>query len=180
MRTFVILSEAKNLLSFYWTIMNLSSKNNLPMRTSNISLIATFCIAIFLASSCKNNQEQRAPNIILILADDLGYGELGCYGQAIIETPNIDKLAAQGVRFTQFYSGSPVCAPSRCALLTGKHPGHMYIRNNDEWDDRGNVWNYDSCNKYPYIEGQRPMPDTIETIGKMLQQKGYKTALIGK
>lgn len=116
----------------------------------------------------------------MILADDLGYNELGCYGQEIIETPNIDKLAAQGLIFEDFYSGSPVCAPSRCALLTGKHPGHMYIRNNDEWDKRGNVWGFEACNENPYLEGQRPMSDTIQTIGKMLQDQGYETALIGK
>jgi len=70
------------------------------------------------------------PNIVYILADDLGYNELGCYGQDKIETPNIDALAASGIRFTQHYSGSPVCAPSRCVLMTGKHTGHAYIRGN--------------------------------------------------
>ena len=68
------------------------------------------------------------PNIIFILADDLGYGELGCYGQTKIRTPRIDRLAAEGLRFSQHYSGSPVCAPSRCTLLTGKHTGHASIR----------------------------------------------------
>lgn len=69
-------------------------------------------------------ENDSKPNIIYILADDLGYGELGCYGQEKIETPNIDKLAQEGMRFTQHYAGSPVSAPSRCMLLTGKHPGH--------------------------------------------------------
>ena len=72
----------------------------------------------------------RKPNIIFILADDLGYGELGCYGQQKIKTPNIDKLAAEGMRFTQCYAGSPVCAPSRCVLMTGFHTGHAIIRGN--------------------------------------------------
>src|SRR5438105_2011014 len=72
----------------------------------------------------------RRPNIIFILADDLGYGDLGCYGQTQIKTPNIDKLAAEGMRFTQFYAGSTVCAPSRCALMTGLHTGHAYVRGN--------------------------------------------------
>jgi len=129
--------------------------------------------------SCTKMPESK-PNIILILADDLGYNELGCYGQEIIETPNIDKLAEEGMRFTQFYSGSPVCAPSRCALLTGKHPGHMYIRNNDEWRERGEVWSYEAMNADPNLEGQRPLPDTTFTLGKMLQQQGYKTAIVGK
>ncbi len=66
------------------------------------------------------------------MADDLGYNELGCYGQKIIKTPNIDRLAEEGMRFTQFYSGSPVCAPSRCVLLTGLHTGHAYVRDNYE------------------------------------------------
>src|SRR5437588_12387058 len=72
----------------------------------------------------------RRPNIILILADDLGYGDLGCYGQAKIKTPNLDKLASEGVRFTDVYAGSTVCAPSRCALMTGFHTGHAWIRGN--------------------------------------------------
>jgi hypothetical protein len=71
------------------------------------------------------------PNIIFILADDLGYGDLGCYGQTKIRTPNLDRLAAEGMRFTSFYAGSTVCAPSRAALLTGRHTGHTTIRGND-------------------------------------------------
>ena len=78
------------------------------------------------------DQAATTPNIIFILADDLGYAELGCYGQQKIETPNLDRLAAQGMRFTQHYSGSPVCAPSRCTLLIGKHTGHAYVRDNYE------------------------------------------------
>ncbi|MBT4757368.1 MAG: sulfatase-like hydrolase/transferase [Opitutae bacterium] len=87
-------------------------------------------------ASSQNKVEvaESHPNIIYILADDLGYGELGCYGQEKIETPNIDKLRSEGIKFTQHYSGSAVCAPSRCVLLTGKHSGHAYIRGNDEWE----------------------------------------------
>src|SRR5260221_185998 len=72
----------------------------------------------------------RKPNIIFILADDLGYGDLGCYGQTKIKTPSLDKLAAEGIRFTSFYAGSTVCAPSRCTLMTGLHTGHAFIRGN--------------------------------------------------
>src|SRR6058998_1279093 len=72
----------------------------------------------------------QKPNIIFILADDLGYGDLGCFGQKVIQTPNIDRLAAEGMRFTQVYAGDTVCAPSRCALMTGKHSGHGRIRGN--------------------------------------------------
>lgn len=126
------------------------------------------------AWACQKTTETQRPNIIYILADDLGYGELGCYGQKKIKTPNIDRLAAEGMRFTQHYSGSPVCAPSRCMLLTGKHSGHAYIRNNDEMREKGDVWND------PSIEGQRPLPPGTTTIGTLLQSAGYTTAAIGK
>jgi arylsulfatase A-like enzyme len=76
------------------------------------------------------NEVQSKPNIIFIIADDLGYGDLGCYGQKIIRTPNLDRLAAEGMRLTRHYSGNAVCAPSRCVLMTGKHPGHAFIRDN--------------------------------------------------
>ncbi len=143
-----------------------------------VFLVSVVFLSVF--SGCNSVKKPNKPNIILILADDLGYNELGCYGQEIIETPNIDKLVNEGMRFTEFYSGSPVCAPSRCALLTGQHPGHMYVRGNDEWSERGDVWSYKAMNADPNLEGQRPLPDTTFTIGKMLQQQGYKTAVVGK
>ena len=113
------------------------------------------------------------PNIIYILADDLGYNELGSYGQSLIETPNLDTLAAEGIRFTQHYAGSPVCAPSRCVLLTGKHTGHAHIRGNDEWSERGDTWNFAAAVKDPNLEGQRPIPAGTNTIGSVLQTAGY-------
>ena len=125
-------------------------------------------------------QTGRPPNIILIVADDLGYGDLGCYGQTFIETPNIDALAKDGIRFTQFYSGSAVCAPARCVLLTGKHSGKAYIRGNDEWADRGEVWDYAKAAADPILEGQRPIPANTITLGKVLQQAGYSTGCVGK
>ncbi len=109
-------------------------------------------------------QPTRKPNVIFILADDLGYAELGCYGQKKIKTPHLDKLAANGMRFTHFYAGSPVCAPSRCTLMTGKHPGHAVVRNNF---DVGN-------------DVQHPLPDDAVTIARILQALGYATAGIGK
>ena len=114
------------------------------------------------------------PNVIFILADDLGYGELGCFGQEKIRTPNIDRIAAEGMKFTQHYSGSPVCAPSRCVLLTGKHTGHAYIRDNSEMNERGEVW------RNPLVEGQYPLPENTFTIGRMFQNAGYATGAIGK
>lgn len=107
---------------------------------------------------------ERKPNIVFILADDLGYAELGCYGQKRIKTPNIDRMSREGVRFTNCYSGSPVCAPSRCVLLTGKHTGHAFVRDNHEIEP----------------EGQLPLPDGIVTLPKLLKECGYSTALIGK
>jgi arylsulfatase len=116
----------------------------------------------------------RQPNIILILADDLGYNEVGVYGQKKIRTPNIDRLAREGVRLTDHYSGSPVCAPSRAVLLTGLHTGHAYIRDNDEMGFRGDVW------RDPALEGQRPLPAGTFTMASMLKRAGYATAAIGK
>ena len=81
------------------------------------------------------NSFARKPNIIFILADDLGYNELGCFGQKWIKTPYIDRLAKEGIKFTQHYSGQAVCAPCRCVLMTGKHTGHAYIRDNGDPKD---------------------------------------------
>jgi len=117
---------------------------------------------------------RRPPNIVFILADDLGYAEVGAYGQQKIRTPNIDRLAAEGMRFTQHYAGSPVCAPSRCTLLTGMHTGHAYIRDNDEMAFRGDVWRDLS------LEGQRPLPEGTRTVATLLREAGYATGAIGK
>jgi arylsulfatase len=133
-----------------------------------------------LFGGCNNTKSERKPNIIYILADDLGYAELGCYGQEKIETPNIDALAKNGMRFTQHYTSSPVCAPARCMLLTGKHSGHAQIRSNDEWAERGDVWDFEAASNNPYLEGQRPMKPETQTIGSLLQHAGYKTGIVGK
>src|SRR5438309_6581184 len=89
-------------------------------------------IVAFLSIIPAHAGDAKKPNIIYILADDLGYAELGCYGQKKIKTPRLDKMAAQGLRFTQHYAGNAVCAPSRCVLMTGLHSGHAQIRNNSE------------------------------------------------
>jgi arylsulfatase len=130
---------------------------------------ALLSLAIFFAlASCSLVEEETGenpkPNIIFILADDLGYNELGCYGQEIIRTPHIDQLAKSGMRFTQHYSGSPVCAPSRSVLMTGLHTGHTYTRDNREIKP----------------EGQQPIPDSALTIAEVLKEQGYTTAAIGK
>ena len=139
-----------------------------------------FITVLFSFSGYSQTKQEKLPNIIIFLADDLGYGETGAYGQKIIETPNVDKLAKNGMKFTQHYAGAPVCAPSRCVLLTGLNTGHAYIRGNDEWKERGDVWNYLKVIKDPGLEGQRPIPDSIVTIAEILKTAGYKTALIGK
>lgn len=132
--------------------------------------------------SCKREEsvKENKPNIIYILADDLGYGELGVYGQEKIKTPNIDALASSGLLFTQHYSGSPVCAPSRYMLMTGKHAGHARIRSNDEWAERGPVWDYEKAVNDPNLEGQRPILNSTVTLGELFQAAGYKTAIVGK
>ncbi len=114
------------------------------------------------------------PNLIYVLADDLGWGEVGAYGQTKIRTPRLDLLAAEGLRFTQHYAGSAVCAPSRCVLLTGLHTGHAFIRGNDEMAHRGDVWND------PELEGQRPLPEGTVTLARLLEQAGYATGMAGK
>ncbi|WP_276483649.1 arylsulfatase [Paraflavitalea pollutisoli] len=124
-------------------------------------------------------KDARRPNIVYILADDLGYGELGCYGQQRIKTPNIDLLAQNGLRFTQHYT-FPVCAPSRYALMTGQHSGRAYIRGNDEWTERGPVWDFKAMEANPFLEGQRPIPDSTRTIAEICQAAGYTTGMVGK
>ena len=142
-------------------------------------LLICFCLWTGLLFSCTKSNDSK-PNIIYILADDLGYGELGSYGQKIIETPHLDGLAKAGMRFTNHYTGAPVCAPARCVLLTGQHAGHAYVRGNDEWGQRGKVWDYDAMFENSFLEGQRPLPDSIWTIAEVLQEGGYKTGMIGK
>ena len=100
---------------------------NIPFRI----IILINLIILSISSNVKaSKKESRKPNLIFILADDLGYGDLGCFGQKKIKTPNIDRLADKGMKLTQFYAGSTVCAPSRCVLMTGLHTGHAYIRGN--------------------------------------------------
>ncbi|NQU55227.1 MAG: sulfatase-like hydrolase/transferase, partial [Bacteroidetes bacterium] len=136
---------------------------------------------LMLGSACQTEEKiNPQPNIIYILADDLGYAELGCYEQDKIETPNIDQLAKEGMMFSQHYSGSAVCAPSRSVLLTGKHSGHTDIRNNGPWSSRGDVQNIFAMLKDSTLEGNLPLQDETITIGNLLQNAGYKTGMSGK
>ena len=116
----------------------------------------------------RQKSANRKPNIILIMADDLGYNELGCYGQKKIHTPNIDALAAGGMRFTQLYGGSAGCAPSRCNLMSGMHGGHAYVRDNHE------IGSWES------YRGQLPLPAEIKTVAEDLKNDGYHCGAFGK
>ncbi len=136
------------------------------------ALLKILIIALCLVA-CKNSKqgvksenikENKNPNVIYILADDLGYGDLSLTGQDKFDTPNIDKLATEGMVFTQHYSGATVCAPSRSALLTGMHTGHTVVRGNKE----------------VLPEGQHPIPTETYTMAEMLKEAGYKTSVYGK
>lgn len=143
-------------------------------------LILGLCFTIGCSQKASSDSERESSNIVYILADDLGYGELGAYGQQKIETPNIDDLARGGMIFTQHYAGSPVCAPSRYMLMTGRHPGNAYIRGNDGMPERGDVWNFEAMRENPGLEGQRPIPDSTFTMAEMLKKAGYRTGAVGK
>ena len=117
---------------------------------------------------------KRRPNVVFIVADDLGYADVGCYGQKKIRTPNIDRLAAEGMRFTQAYSGNPVCAPSRCTLMTGYHTGHAQVRNNRQVGGTEG-WVLGST-----IGGQWPIAEDTFTVAKLFKRAGYATGAFGK
>lgn len=130
-----------------------------------LSVIAMIlCLSQWVGMATVFGESGRKPNIVLIVADDLGYRELGCFGQEKIRTPNLDRLATQGMRLTQHYCGNAVCAPSRCVLMTAKHPGHAYIRSN----------------KGTPPEGQEPIPASEITVAELLQKQGYVTGGFGK
>lgn len=137
-----------------------------PLVVSSMSLFA-------LLSACGRDgnkmpvAETQQPNIVFILTDDLGYGDLGCYGQQTLKTPHIDQLASDGIRFTQFYAGSPVCAPSRASLMTGRDSGHCRVRGNYE------------TGKYGFGGELELLPSDV-TLAEVLKREGYQTAMIGK
>ncbi|MEQ1841817.1 MAG: sulfatase-like hydrolase/transferase, partial [Verrucomicrobiales bacterium] len=122
-------------------------------------LFALACLALSAAAAAADR-----PNIIFILCDDLAQGDLGCYGQKLITTPHLDRMAAEGTRFPQLYSGTSVCAPSRSSLMTGQHTGHCPIRANREIQP----------------EGQKPLPEETVTVAQILKSAGYATACMGK
>ena len=112
-----------------------------------MSVRFSLLLAVML-SAMASAADARRPNVVVFLADDLGYGELGCYGQKKILTPRLDKMASEGLRFTNAYSGNAVCAPSRCSLMTGLHQGHAWVRDNRTYG----------------VEGQTPLPASTVTM----------------
>lgn len=130
-----------------------------------LSLLSLIALSLTGCSSPGKSPEMApSPNIVFILADDLGYADLGSYGQTRISTPHLDRMAQEGMRFTRFYAGSTVCAPSRSSLLTGQHTGHTPIRGNKEVRP----------------EGQWPLGDTTMTLAELLKEAGYATGAFGK
>lgn len=138
---------------------------------AQLCAFVAFSVCCVFALCCPGRAEAQAakrPNIVFILADDLGYGELGSYGQQKIMTPNLDKLASEGMRFLDHYTGAPVCAPARCTLMTGQHLGHAEIRSNKD-SGNGRI--------YP---GQWPITEQVVTIAEVLNEAGYATGGFGK
>src|SRR5688500_2667572 len=132
-----------------------------------------FVLCLLLAGVLLSSPVARAadkPNVIFILCDDLGYGDTGPYGQKKIKTPNLDRMAAEGMRFTQHYAGSTVCAPSRACLLTGQHTGHTVVRGNPG----------SAVKELKQAKGDRPLPADTVTFAELCKRAGYATAIIGK
>lgn len=135
-----------------------------------LCLLNAVLLLIPISAAFASEPERPRLNVVFIVADDLGWGETGCYGQEKIPTPNIDRLAAQGMRFTRHYAGAPVCAPSRCVLLTGRHLGHAEVRGNQQ-----------ASRSFPqFNEGQHPLSESARTFLQLFQEARYATAAMGK
>ena len=154
--------EIAKLMNFETTTGNNSQMMMEPTKAKGP--VKLLCFLLVCLATVPVAAADRAPNIIYIMADDLGYGDLSCFGQTHFETPNIDRLAAEGITFTDYYAGSTVCAPTRCVLLTGMHTGHAFVRGNREVNP----------------EGQAPMPADIVTLPRRLKDAGYTTGMFGK
>ncbi|MCH4147640.1 MAG: arylsulfatase [Prevotella sp.] len=150
------------------------------MQNKTLSFIATgLAVMVPTASYSKNANPIKKPNILYIMCDDMGYGDLGCYGQPYISTPNIDKLATEGMLFTQAYAGSPVSAPSRASLMTGQHTGHGEVRGNKEYWINAPIVMYGS-NKDFAVVGQHPYDPGHIILPEIMKDNGYSTAMFGK
>ena len=150
--------------SFLISIERKPGVARLPPRFMKTLTLALLSLAVAVAPTAAVAAKAAKPNIIYIMLDDAGYGDYGCYGQKKFATPHIDRMAQEGLRFTDHYSGSTVCAPTRCSLMTGLHTGHCYVRGNREVQP----------------EGQASMPADIVTVPRLLKQVGYTTGMFGK
>ena len=137
-------------------------------------------VSAALPTSVYDPAQMSRPNIIFIMCDDMGYGDLGCYGQQLIETPNLDRMAKEGMRFTQAYAGSPVSAPSRASFMTGQHAGHTHVRGNREYWHRALQQNAFGGNADYSIIGQEPYLMNHKIIPELMKEAGYNTGMFGK
>ena len=152
------------------TMNNRNSSNRWPMALAALQVMP---FALFA-----QNTDQR-PNILFIMCDDMGYGDLACYGQPYIHTPHIDQMAREGMRFTQAYAGSPVSAPSRATLMTGQHTGHTHVRGNKEYWRGVPMVQYGQNEDYAIV-GQEPYDPQHTILPEMLKDNGYTTGVFGK
>lgn len=141
--------------------------------------ISIFSGALLASISSVCASSQQKPNIIFILCDDMGYGDLGCYGQKYISTPNIDRMAQEGMRFTQAYAGSPVSAPSRATIMTGQHSGHSHVRGNKEYWINVPLMKYGANDEYTVV-GQEPYDPNHIILPEIMKKNGYTTGMFGK
>ena len=147
------------------------------MNYKSISLISGTLLLFTL--SANGQKKDSKPNIIFILCDDMGYGDLGCYGQPFIRTPHIDAMASEGMRFTQAYAGSPVSAPSRASFMTGQHTGHCEVRGNKEYWGNSPIIMYGNNKEYSVV-GQHPYDPDHVILPEIMKDNGYTTGMFGK
>ena len=134
-----------------------------------VALAAALTLQPLLGQGAQTESIPENPNVIFVMCDDMGYGQLGCYGQKVIKTPRIDQMAKEGLRLSDYYYGTSVCASSRCSLMTGQHVGHAHI-----------CGNYEIMRSVENESGQLPIPDETITVAEKMSEAGYSTALIGK
>ena len=140
------------------------------------ALAVVACPSVMLAA---DKPDSDKPNIVFILCDDMGYGDLACYGQKYIQTPNLDRMAAEGMLFTQAYAGSPVSAPSRASLMTGQHSGHGHVRGNKEYWTNASLMKYGNNDEYTVV-GQEPYDPGHIILPEIMKKNGYTTGMFGK
>ncbi|MBQ5912042.1 MAG: arylsulfatase [Bacteroidaceae bacterium] len=149
-------------------------------KVRQMMMLALGMAPVVAGAAGATEQKQARPNIIFIMCDDMGYGDLGCYGQKRIETPNLDRMAQEGMRFTQAYAGSPVSAPSRASFMTGQHAGHTHVRGNREYWHSSLKQNAFADNADYTLIGQEPYLSTHKIIPEVMKQAGYTTGMFGK